>query len=229
MAEEGTNSGRTANKAREHLHAVIAWAWEHDLIDSLPRFPKPKPQRDVAGRHYFTKSEINALYFATHLMPRPRGWNNPIPVGRYWRVAMVLFFNYGVDMGTVWKSTPAHEPILWRHISWDRQSPDREIKEQSPWGWLFYRRVKTDKAFYRPKNRVVHTHLKSLMPEIPSPDNIVFVGGNSPDRCLSRTLRSRRDQPEDQFRNRGETAVGAQRPSQDVRDILQPARPRVVD
>ena len=24
-----------------------------------------------------------------------------------------------------------HEPILWRHISWDQQSPDREMKEHS--------------------------------------------------------------------------------------------------
>ncbi|HVW02037.1 MAG TPA: site-specific integrase, partial [Planctomycetaceae bacterium] len=66
VAQEGSNPGRTANKAREHLHAVIAWAWERDLIDALPRFPRPRPQRDVAGRHYLTKPEINALYFATH-------------------------------------------------------------------------------------------------------------------------------------------------------------------
>jgi hypothetical protein len=27
VAEHGTNPGRTANKAREHLRAVISWAW----------------------------------------------------------------------------------------------------------------------------------------------------------------------------------------------------------
>ena len=68
VAEEGGNPGRTANKVREHLRAVISWAWEQDLIESPPRFPKPKEQRDVAGRHYLTKTEINALYFATHKM-----------------------------------------------------------------------------------------------------------------------------------------------------------------
>ena len=26
------------------------------------------------------------------------------------------FFNYGVDTGTVWKTEPFHEPILWRHV-----------------------------------------------------------------------------------------------------------------
>jgi integrase len=179
VAEEGTNPGRTANKAREHLRAIISWAWELDLIESPPRFPKSRPQRDVAGRHYLTKAEINALYFATHKMERPRGWRGIMPVGRYWRCALVVFFNYGVDTGTVWKSEPAHEPILWRHVSWGRESPDREVKEQSPWGWLFYRRVKTGKAFYRPMNRVVHAHIKSIVPENPCPDDPIFLGGGS--------------------------------------------------
>lgn len=179
VADEGTNPGRTANKAREHLRAVISWAWEQDLIDSLPRFPKPRPQRDVAGRHYLTKAEINALYFATHQLRRPRGWHAPIPVGRFWRAALVLFFNYGLDSGTIWKWDPIHEPILWRHIHWHRASPDREVKQHSRWGWLYYRRVKTGKAFCRPMNRVVHTHIKSVMPDQPHPDDPVFLGGSS--------------------------------------------------
>jgi site-specific recombinase XerD len=83
VADEGTNPGRTANKAREHLRAVLSWAWEQELIDMLPRFPKAREQRDVAGRHYLTKAEVNALYFATHSMPRPRGWDGPVPVGRF--------------------------------------------------------------------------------------------------------------------------------------------------
>jgi hypothetical protein len=155
------------------------WAWEQDLVASLPRFPKPKPQRDVAGRHYLTKAEINALYFATHKMSRPRGWQLPVPVGRYWRAAIVAFFNYGVDTGTIWKSAPFHEPILWRHISFCRHSPDQEVKELSPWGWVFYRRVKTGKKFYRPMNRVMHAHIRSIMPEFPNPNDPVFLGGGS--------------------------------------------------
>lgn len=82
-ADGGSNPGRTANKARTHLRAVISWAWESDLIEVPPRFPKLLPAREVAGRHYLTKAEINALYFATHEMPRPRGWRNPVSVGRY--------------------------------------------------------------------------------------------------------------------------------------------------
>jgi hypothetical protein len=103
------NLGRTANKVREHLRAVVSWAWEQEMIDTPPRFPQPGEQRDVAGRHYLTKAEIYALYFATHSMGRPRGWVRPIPVGRYWRAALVVLFNYGVDRGTVWKSAPFHE------------------------------------------------------------------------------------------------------------------------
>src|SRR5262249_39161376 len=53
-----------------------------------------REQRDVAGRHYLTKAEINALYFATHAMPRPRGWDSPLPVGRYWRAPLGGFFHY---------------------------------------------------------------------------------------------------------------------------------------
>jgi hypothetical protein len=106
VAEGGSNPGRTANKAREHLRAVMSWAWEQDLLDALPGFPKARPHRAVAGRHYLTKEEINALYFATHRMKRPKGWNHPFPVGRFWRCALVVFFNYGLDSGTVWKSAP---------------------------------------------------------------------------------------------------------------------------
>lgn len=179
VADQGTNPGRTTNKAREHLRAVVSWAWDQELIDSPPKFPKPKPQRDVAGRHYLTKAEINALYFATHRMERPRGWCSSIPLGRYWRAALVLFFNYGLDTGTVWGSTPEHEPILWRHVFWDRQSLGGQSKEQSRWGWLFYRRVKTGKGFYRPMNRVVHAHVKSIMPENPQADDPVVLGGGS--------------------------------------------------
>ncbi len=137
----------------------------------------------------------SATSLAATTSPRPRstpsispptrsdgrgGGRPPHPIGRYWRAALVVFFNYGVDTGTVWRSTPAHEPILWRHVIWDRKSPDREAKERSPWGWLFYRRVKTDKAFYRPMNRVVHAHLRSLMSVDPRLDAPVFLGGARP-------------------------------------------------
>jgi len=179
IALEGTNPGRTANKVRENLRAVMAWAWERDLIESLPRFPSRYPQRDVAGRHYLTKSEINSLYFATHRLERPRGWKQDLPVGHYWRCALVVFFNYGVDTGTIWGTSPDHEPILWRHVFWSSQCPDREIKQRSRWGWIYYRRTKTSKSFVRPMNRAVHTHLKSMQVDAAHPDDPVVLGGSS--------------------------------------------------
>jgi len=188
VARQGGNPGRTANKVRSHFRAVMSWAWEQDIVDVLPRFPKQKPQRDVAGRHYLTKAELNALYFATHHMKRPRGWTHPLPVGRYWRCALVVFFNYGLDTGTVWQSEPAHEPILWRHITWEPESPNREIKQRSRWGWIFYRRIKTRKVFYRPMNRTVHAHLKSIMPNNPHPDSPVFLGGGARPNTRFRNL-----------------------------------------
>ncbi len=179
LTRNGSTPARTMNKARSDLRAVLSWAWEHDFVDALPRFPRRKPQRDIAGKHYLTKSELNALCFATHRMKRPRGWKESSAVGRYWRAALVFFFNYGVDTGTVWGTLPFHEPICWRHISWGRQSPDHELKEPSPWGWLYYRRVKTGKAFWRPMNRTVRAHLKILRPNEPNADSAVFLGGSS--------------------------------------------------
>jgi len=179
VADGGTNPGRTSNKAGTHLRAVISWAWENDIIEMPPRFPKPVTYNNVAGRHYLTKKELNALYFATHELRRPRGWTNSVAVGRYWRAALVVFFNYGLDTGTVWGTTPAHEPVLWRHVCWNRHAPNRVLKEQSRWGWLSYRRVKTGKSFCRPMNRVVHAHLKSLRTGDMMPDDPVFQGGGS--------------------------------------------------
>ena len=67
------------------------------MVEAVSRFPKQKLQRKVAGRQCLTNAEINALYFATYQMVRSRGWSNPFPVGRYWRCALAVFFNYGVD------------------------------------------------------------------------------------------------------------------------------------
>ena len=176
----GSNPGRTANKARENLRAIMSWAWEHDYVAKLPRVSETEgPQRDVAGRHYLTKPDLNASVLR-HVpsLPQLRGWNQPYTVGHYWRAALVVFFNYGVDTGTVFKSAGFHEPILWRHVSWRPEPPNGQGKE-CRYGWLYYRRVKTNKQFHRPMNRVVHAHLKSIRPETPQPDGQVFAGGTS--------------------------------------------------
>jgi hypothetical protein len=35
------------------------------------------------------------------------------------------------------------------------------------------------RRFFRPINRVVHAHLKAIMPENPRPDEPVFLGGGA--------------------------------------------------
>jgi len=91
---------------------------------------------------------------------------------------MVVFFNYGVDTGTIFKSAAFHEPILWRHVSWRPEPPNGQGRD-SRYGWLYYRRVKTNKQFYRPMNRAVQVHLKSLRPDEREPDQPVFQCGSS--------------------------------------------------
>jgi hypothetical protein len=36
LKDQGTNPGRTANKAREHLRAILSLAWEPELIGMPP-------------------------------------------------------------------------------------------------------------------------------------------------------------------------------------------------
>ncbi|GAB5514000.1 MAG: hypothetical protein Rhob2KO_17250 [Rhodopirellula baltica] len=36
----GENAELTSNKARDHVRAVAAWAWENDIIESLPPVPQ---------------------------------------------------------------------------------------------------------------------------------------------------------------------------------------------
>jgi hypothetical protein len=52
VAQEGTNPGRTANRAHEHLRAEISWAWEQDLMESPPL---PGPERVVDQRQVALK------------------------------------------------------------------------------------------------------------------------------------------------------------------------------
>jgi hypothetical protein len=121
---------------------------------------------------------LNALYFATYQLKRPRGWKQPFTVGHYWRAALVVFFNYGVDTGTIFKTAEFHEPILWRHVSWQPEPPNGQGKD-SRYGWLYYRRVKTNKQFYRPMSRVVNVHLQNIRPDEAQSDQPVFHCGSS--------------------------------------------------
>jgi len=68
------NPGRTANKRREHLHAVLSWLHKEERIHSVPRFPDEKTQRDAAGKFYFNDAKLDDLYWATYQLEKPRAW-----------------------------------------------------------------------------------------------------------------------------------------------------------
>lgn len=108
IAHVGTNPGRTSNKARDHLRAVISWSWEEELIETPPRFPKPRAQRDVAGRHYLTKAEINALYFSTHKMQRPRAGTCRSPSAD---IGAARSFCFSITASTLGLSGSLHHPM----------------------------------------------------------------------------------------------------------------------
>ncbi|MEZ6134908.1 MAG: hypothetical protein R3C53_08370 [Pirellulaceae bacterium] len=78
----GANPGRTTNKTRQNLQALLTWACELELIPSIPKFPKPKIQRSVAGRRYLTKPELNALYFASYRLTQVGSWEHSHPIGQ---------------------------------------------------------------------------------------------------------------------------------------------------
>ena len=81
-----------------------------------------------------------------HFIPMPASWKQSLTVGHYWRAALVVFFNYGVDTGTIFKSAVFHEPILWRHIFWRPEPPNGQGRD-SRYGWPYYRRLKMNKQF----------------------------------------------------------------------------------
>ena len=66
-------------------------------------------RRDVAGRHDLTKAEINGLYFTTHKMERPRGWDGPYRavLARRIRPALQLWLEYRDRL-----EIRFHDPIL---------------------------------------------------------------------------------------------------------------------
>ena len=98
-----------------------------------------------------------------------------------------------------------------------------------PWGWLFYRRVKTDKTFWRPMNRTVRLHLRNIIPDNPDPDSPVFFGGGTRPNNRFRALCNLAGiRPKTEHRDRRAASLGAQGPSQDLRDVLRRARAGVV-
>lgn len=177
------NPGRTVNKRREHLRAVLNWLHREELTGPAPRFPDEREQRDATGLFFLDDAELDSLYWATYQMPRPHAWTRELTVGAYWRAGLAIWLTYGVDTQTLFAYDQAALPIRWKDIYWEPISPDRRIKDVSEWGWLFYRRKKTDKPFMRPMSRCVSMHLRAIAPKEPDPEQPVLDGAGGSRPC----------------------------------------------
>ena len=135
------------------------------MIDTLPRFPGPRDRATSPADNYLTKPEINALYFATHKMGRPRGWDALIRSAGTRRTPWLCSSTTASIPGPSGGPRRPTSRYFWRHVIWDRKSPDREAKERSPLGVAVLPPGEDRQGVYRPMNRVVHAHLRSLMPE----------------------------------------------------------------
>ncbi len=202
----GDESRRTANKARGNPCAIMSWAWEQDIIGARCRVSRRR------GTNATSRDDI--IWQRQKSMPsnlRHTKCRNAREVGNFpsqWDgTGGVRLSSSSITESTrgPFGSRNQFTKHLWRHVSWEPESPNRQVKEQSRWGWIFYRRVKTGKTFYRPMNRTVHSHIKSIMPEDPTIQSLsavdrvpTFVSGSfaiwlaSSPRRMSRPAKSNR-------------------------------------
>lgn len=170
------NPGRAHNKCREHLRAVLTWCVEQELLPALPRLPPARDTVEAAGLYFFTDSELDAIYWATYKLSRPRGWEKPHSFGQYVRGALALFLTYGVDTQLVWPVDAWAEGLRWRNVHPPGLSPDRQFRQECEWGWLSWRRQKTGRVFVAPLTEILAAHLRSIRPTTDDPEAEIFGG-----------------------------------------------------
>jgi integrase len=162
---DGENKANSRNKACTSLGALLRWAFDQELIPSLPRIPKKVEQREIAGQYFFTDSEIDAIYWATYKLPCPRGWDLTQPIGAYWRAAIVLFRTYGMDTQALFPYSHLIESVLqWKHVTIESLPPGRVANVENADGYLTIRREKTGRTRIVPLDAVVRAHLELIRP-----------------------------------------------------------------
>lgn len=185
----------------------------------------PRAQRDVAGRQFLSRAELNALYCATYQLRRPRGWKEPHSVGQYWRSAIVLLFNYGLDTGTIWKTKTTHQPLLWRHVFWNHESP---IKATIP---LRLAILPTSE-----NEQIVLSTNEPCCPRASATTPVLHLHSRGTDtcwrnctaqQCLQAARRARRDPRKSPCQNRCCKRLVAEGSAQDMCDLLRRAHARV--
>ena len=177
----GENKANSRNKCLAMLGAVIRWAFDQELLPSMPRLPKSVEARDVAGQYFFTDGEIDSIYWATYKLKSPRGWDLAQPLGAYWRTAIVLFRTYGMDTQALFPYASATECVLrWKHCTSESLPPGRVALVENQAGFLTIKREKTGRTRIVPLDAVVRSHLDLIRPAAADPDWPIMGRGHGP-------------------------------------------------
>lgn len=183
------NPGRVANKAREHLRAVLTHLQGTDQLAAMPKLPEAREQNSVAGLFFLTDAELELIYWATYRLPRPRGWAGRVPFGAYWRAGLAVLITYGCDTQLLWPLDTHGEPLKWRNVHPPGLAPDRQLRHTCDHGWLAWSRQKTGHKFVAPLTDVVAAHLEKLRTKDLDPDSKIFAGSGGGRPCrLFQTL-----------------------------------------
>ena len=165
------NPGRTTNKARSNMRAVLNWAAKRRLISSVPVFPDEREQREVAGTYFLTDDEMGKLYMATFRLAKPARWKDPRPLGLLWRCVLVLLRNYGFDTQILLPYGHRDTTVLrWEHVHTDPLPPGRLANIENPHGWLAIRRQKTGALLVLPLDEIARAHLDAVRPAHVDPE-----------------------------------------------------------
>lgn len=176
---EGENPGLVHNKSRAHLRALLRFARDEGAIREVPKMPPERPAREVAGLYWMTDEEVSRLYWSTFDMAKPYRWKSQQHVGVFWRAAIVLAYNYAMDTQTLFPYMADAKPLLVRHVSLDRVSPDRQSRIENDFGWLTWQRCKTGKVRCMPMNQVVYEHVRAVLSVAPGRERALLIGGTS--------------------------------------------------
>jgi len=190
---QGTNPGRSHNKARSNMRAVLNWAAKRRLIAAVPVFPDERDQREVAGHYFLTDDEVERVYLATYQLADPPRWKDPRSLALLWRLGIVLERNYGFDTQILWPYGNRDATVLcWHHVHLDRLPPGRVANIQNEYGWLAIRRQKTGALLVLPLDAVARAHLEVARPAVCNPETPIIgraAARGRPCRILRKLIR----------------------------------------
>lgn len=168
---KGKNVPLNLNKHLRSIQAILAWCERQEVIGRAPSLER-LPCEAAAEKHYFTYEELDRLYEACDQVDWPTldraGEPLLLPPGIQWQTAIVLWFHYGFRTQELIQFEPDHEPLPWRQITWDAETPAQDGHARNECGWLWYvpqkQRRKKPQPLILPMNAVVSAHLRAIRP-----------------------------------------------------------------